>query len=662
MNGEPTSASPAVTKAATATAAGPGPCILTDFDLHLFGEGKHFDLYRKMGAQVVRAERAGAGSEGVHFSVWAPNAERVSVTGSFNGWSSESHPMRRLGETGVWHAFVPGLTPGALYKFHIVTRLGGASVDKADPFGFRMERRPGTASIVWEDGRYEWGDASWMNERTRRQSLDGPISIYEVHPGSWRRNDKGEEGWLTWSEMAATLVPYARDLGYTHLELLPVSEHPFDGSWGYQPVGYYAPTSRFGTPDDFRGFVDAAHQAGLGVILDWVPAHFPRDEHGLGFFDGTHLYEHADPRQGVHKDWGTFVFNFGRPQVLGFLLSNALFWLERFHIDGLRVDAVASMLYLDYSRGEGEWVPNRYGGRENLDSVAFLRRFNDLVHERFPGVLTIAEESTSWPMVTGPTSEGGLGFDLKWNMGWMHDTLEYMKADPLHRKALQSKLTFSLWYAYSERFLLALSHDEVVHGKRALLTKMPGDVPKRFASLRALYGIMVAHPGKKLLFMGGEIGQWREWSHDRQLDWHLLEEDPAHGALQRYVRDLNRTLASEPALHEADFDPSGFQWIDFKDADQSVVSFLRRARNLEDFLVVVAHFTPVTRPAYRVGVPSPGPYRVLLSSDDEEYAGTGLPETRRLLAEEREWHGLAWSIEITLPPLAVIYLKPDRSI
>jgi 1,4-alpha-glucan branching enzyme len=642
--------------------------VLTEFDLHLFGEGKHLDLYRKMGAQVVRASRGALGGresglpDGVHFAVWAPNAERVSVTGSFNGWSPDAHPMRLLDGTGVWQAFVPGLEPGALYKYHVVTRLGGAAVDKADPFGFFMERRPGTASIVWEDGSYRWGDAAWMEARPRRQALDGPISIYEVHPGSWRRKAEGEEGWLTWRELAATLVPYVRDLGYTHLELLPVSEHPFDGSWGYQPVGYYAPTSRFGTPDDFRAFVDAAHQAGLGVILDWVPAHFPRDEHGLGFFDGTHLYEHADPRQGVHKDWGTFVFNFGRPQVSGFLLSNALFWLDRFHIDGLRVDAVASMLYLDYSRGEGEWVPNQYGGRENLESVAFLRRFNDVVRERFPGVLTIAEESTSWPKVTGPTSAGGLGFDLKWNMGWMHDTLDYMKADPLYRKALQAKLTFSIWYAFSERFLLALSHDEVVHGKRALVTKMPGDVPKRFANLRALYGAMFAHPGKKLLFMGGEFGQWREWSHDRQLDWHLLDEDPSHHALLRYVRDLNRTLAAEPALHELDFDPPGFQWIDFQDSDQSVIAFLRMARNPEDFLVVVVHFTPVVRHSYRVGVPSPGTYRVLLSSDDEEYGGSGLPGPGEVEAEAKEWHGMEWSLEITLPPLAAVYLKPVRSL
>ena len=638
-----------------------GPSLLTDFDLHLFGEGNHFDLYRKMGAQVVRAKQGDGAMDGVHFSVWAPNAAGVAVVGSFNGWSPDAHPMRSLGDTGVWQAFVPGIAPGALYKYHVVTRLGGAAVDKADPIGFRMQRRPETASVVWEDGRYAWSDAAWMEARAKRQALDNPISIYEVHPGSWKRTREGEEGWLTWRELADTLIPYVRDLGYTHLELLPVSEHPFDGSWGYQPVGYYAATSRFGTPDDFRAFVDAAHQAGLGVILDWVPAHFPRDEHGLGFFDGTHLYEHADPRKGVHKDWGTFVFNFGRPQVSGFLLANALYWLDRFHIDGLRVDAVASMLYLDYSRGEGEWVPNQYGGRENLEAVAFLRRFNDLVHERFPGVLTIAEESTSWPMVTGPTSAGGLGFDLKWNMGWMHDTLDYMKADPLYRKALQAKLTFSIWYAHTERFLLPFSHDEVVHGKRALVTKMPGDVPKRFANLRALYGYMFAHPGKKLLFMGGEFGQWREWSHDRQLDWHLLDEDPSHRAMQRYVRDLNRTLAAEPALHELDFDPAGFQWIDFQDVDQSVIAFLRRARNPEDFVVVVVHFTPLVRRSYRVGVPSQGTYRVLLSSDDAEYGGSGLPDPREVEAEAKEWHGMEWSIEVTLPPLTALYLKPGRS-
>ena len=659
MKRDPIAPAAPATAAASASAER-GPSLLTPFDLHLIGEGTHVDLYRKMGAQVIRAE--GDGADGVHFSVWAPNAARVSVVGSFNGWKPNANPMRLLDQTGVWQAFVPGVEPGALYKYHVVTRLGGASVDKADPFGFRMQRRPGTASVVWEDGGYRWGDASWMEERAKRQALDAPISIYEVHVGSWRRNQEGDEGWLTWRELAESLVPYVRDLGYTHLELLPISEHPFDGSWGYQPVGYYAPTSRFGTPDDFRAFVDAAHRAGLGVILDWVPAHFPRDEHGLGFFDGTHLYEHADPRQGVHKEWGTFVFNFGRPQVSGFLLANALFWLDRFHIDGLRVDAVASMLYLDYSRGEGEWVANQYGGRENLEAVTFLRRFNDLVHERHPGVLTIAEESTSWPMVTGPTSSGGLGFDLKWNMGWMHDTLDYMKADPVHRKGLQSNLTFSVWYAWSERFLLPLSHDEIVHGKRALITKMPGDVPDRFANLRALYGYMFAHPGKKLVFMGGEIGQWREWSHDRQLDWHLLDEDPGHGALRRYVRDLNRTLAAEPALHELDSDAAGFQWIDFRDADQSVISFVRRARNPEDFVVVVAHFTPLPRRAYRVGVPSAGTYRVLLSGDDREFGGTGLPDRKEFEAEAVPWHGSAWSIELTLPPLAAVYLKPARTI
>jgi 1,4-alpha-glucan branching enzyme len=626
--------------------------VLSAFDLHLFGEGTHQRLHEKLGAQVM----VQGGARGVNFAVWAPNARRVSVIGDFNRWDARAHPMRLRGETGVWELFVPGLAPGELYKYDVRTHLGGLSLVKADPYGFAMELRPKSASIVWDPGRYRWKDAAWMAARAKRQAYDRPLAIYEVHPGSWKRVGAEENRWLTWRELASELVPYVKRMGFTHIELLPVTEHPYDGSWGYQPVGYFAPTSRFGTPDDFRAFVDAAHAAGLGVVLDWVPAHFPKDAHGLAFFDGTHLYEHADPRKGEHRDWGTYVYNLSRPQVSGFLLSSALFWLEQFHIDGLRVDAVASMLYLDYSRKEGEWVPNIYGGRENLEAIDFVRRFNTLVHERFPGTITFAEESTSWPQVTGPVDRGGLGFDYKWNMGWMNDMLGYMRLDPLYRGGQQNRLTFSLHYAYSERFLLPLSHDEVVHGKRSLLHKMPGSLEHKFANLRALYGYMTAHPGKKLLFMGAEIGQIGEWNFTSQVGWHLLEE-PLHAKLQTYVRALNRLLASEPALHEVDFHWEGFEWIDFQDAASSVVSFVRRAKDRADAIVVVANFTPVPRPGYRVGLPAPGRYVEIVNSDDAKWGGTGTGHPRGLAAEAVLWHGLEHSVEMTLPPLAVIMLK-----
>jgi 1,4-alpha-glucan branching enzyme len=630
--------------------------VLTDFDLHLFSEGNHFQLYNKLGAHSLEHQ----GVAGVCFAVWAPNAERVSVIGDFNNWDGRRHPMRTRGSTGLWELFIPGLKPGDIYKYEIKTRYMGYIAVKSDPYAFMMEMRPKTASIVWDLSRYTWGDADWMQtHRKARQALDAPISVYEVHLGSWRRVPEEGERWLTYREAADQLIPYAKELGYTHLELMPITEHPLDGSWGYQSIGYFAPTSRFGTPDDFRYFVDKAHQAGLGVILDWVPAHFPKDAHGLSFFDGTHLYEHADPRQGEHQDWGTLIFNFGRNEVRTFLLSSALFWLKEYHIDGMRMDAVASMLYLDYSRKEGEWLPNEYGGRENLAAVAFLKRFNELVHLEFPDILTFAEESTAWPMVSRPTYVGGLGFDLKWNMGWMHDMLEYIQHDPIHRRYHHNHLTFSLLYAFTENFILPFSHDEVVHGKRAMLAKMPGDYWQQFANLRALYGYMFGHPGKKLLFMGSEFGQWNEWDHDHSLDWNLLDFD-SHRNLKRYVGDLNHLYVSEPALYQIDFGWEGFQWIDFHDVDDSVISFIRRARNSDDCIVVVANFTPVPRMGYRVGVPKPGFYREVLNSDSEIYGGSNLGNFGGVPADEKAWQGQPYSVMMTLPPLGVVFLKPEK--
>ena len=625
--------------------------MLTALDLHLLNEGTHYRLYRKLGAHPVTHR----GVDGISFAVWAPNAQGVSVIGSFNGWNPSRHRMEPSGTSGVWELFVPELEPGHLYKFRIRTRHGGASIEKADPFGFAMELSPQTASIIWNLDRYRWEDEEWMAERGSRQSPDAPISIYEVHLGSWRRHVGG--GWFSYRELARTLIPYVKKMGYTHIQVLPILEHPFDGSWGYQVVGYYAPTSRFGTPDDFRYFVETAHQAGLGVILDWVPGHFPKDAHGLSFFDGTHLYEHEDPKKGHHPDWDTSIFNFGRPEVCSFLYSNALFWLDQYHIDGFRVDAVASMLYLDYSRKEGEWSPNEFGGRENLEAVAFLKKFNYVVHRHFPDAITIAEESTAWPKVSAPVRQGGLGFDYKWNMGWMHDTLEYAAKDPIYRRFHQSNLTFSLMYAFSENFVLPLSHDEVVHGKRALIRKMPGDTWRKFANLRALYGYMFGHPGKKLLFMGSEFGQEREWHHDRQLDWSLLEED-MHRRLQTYVRDLNRLYASEPALHSLDSSPRGFEWIDFDDAANSIVSFIRWGQSTDDCLVVIANFTPEPHRGYRVGVPLPGDYRQLLNSDYRKYGGSGLGVFATVTAQDEPWQDQPYSLLLTAPPLGVIFLKP----
>ena len=567
-----------------------GP-VLADFDLHLMSEGTHYRAWEKLGSH-----RLTIGSvTGVHFAVWAPNAQRVSVIGDFNRWDGRVHTMRKLAPSGVWEIFIPDLPDGTCYKYEVRTRQG-VLANKADPYARRFEVPPNTASIIWTDGQYRWGDDDWVRDRP---SLNGwherPVAVYEVHLESWRRVPEEGNRYLTYKELAEQLVPYVREMGFTHIELMPVMEHPFSGSWGYQVLGFFAPTSRFGSPDDFRSFVDTCHRHGLGVILDWVPGHFPKDQHGLAQFDGTSLYEHADPRKGEHLDWGTLIFNYGRNEVRTFLLSNALYWLEEFHVDGLRVDAVASMLYLDYSRPHGEWVPNQYGGRENLEAVSFLQHLNTETHGRMPGTITVAEESTSWAGVSRPTYVGGLGFTFKWNMGWMHDMLEYSGQDPIHRRWLHNKITFSLLYAFSENFVLPFSHDEVVHGKGSMLNKMPGDLWQKHANLRALYGYMYGHPGKKLMFMGCEIGQWREWNHDASLDWHLLEE-PMHRGLQRWVRDLNHTYQKEASLHQVDFEGAGYSWIDCNDNENSVVSMIRRARDPHDFTVIVVNFTPVPRP------------------------------------------------------------------
>jgi len=631
------------------------PPLLSDFDLHLIGEGTHYLNYEKLGAHV----REVAGVRGVHFGVWAPNARRVSVVGDFNRWDGRVHPMRRRGSSGVWELFLPDLEEGLVYKFEIRPNSSDVPLLKADPYSFSAELRPKSGSIVANIDRYTWGDAAWMTARGHRNWLEAPISIYEVHPGSWRRVAEEGNRWLTYRELADRLVPYVKQMGYTHIELLPVMEHPFDGSWGYQTVGYYAVTSRYGSPTDFMYLVDRCHQEGLGVIFDWTPAHFPRDAHGLEWFDGTHLYEHADPRQGAHPDWGTLVFNYGRNEVQNFLLSNALFWLDKYHLDGLRMDAVASMLYLDYSRKPGEWIPNEYGGRENLAAIAFLKRLNEVIHGRHPGVLTIAEESTAWPAVSRPTYLGGLGFSLKWNMGWMNDTLKYMELDPVFRKYHHNGVTFSMLYAFTENFILPLSHDEVVHEKNSLLHKMPGDMWQQFANLRLLYGYLYGHAGKKLLFMGGEFGQRAEWNYDTSLEWHLLEFE-SHRGLQRLVADLNRLYTAEPPLHEVDFDWRGFEWLDCNDADSSVLSFVRRAKDAEDFLVVVANFTPVVRENYRVGVPGAGFYREVMNTDAAVYGGSNVGNLGGVEAEPVPWLGHSYSLNLRLPPLGALFLKLRR--
>ncbi len=626
--------------------------VLTDYDLYLIGEGSHYKKYEKLGAHVMEIN----GIRGVHFAVWAPNVKRVSVVGDFNNWDGRRHQMRVLGSSGIWEIFIPGLDEGKVYKFEIKSKSNDIFL-KADPYAFYFEVRPKSASIVYNINNYRWNDRDWMDARPKKNWLESPIAVYEVHLGSWMRIPEEEGRYLTYRELAERLIPYAKEMGYTHIELLPITEHPLDASWGYQTIGYFASTSRHGTPDDFMYFVDSCHRNNIGVILDWAPAHFPKDAHGLGCFDGTALYEHADPRKGEHKDWGTLIFNYGRNEVRNFLISNALFWFEKYHIDGLRVDAVASMIYLDYSREEGEWIPNIFGGRENLEAIDFLKKFNQIAHQYYPGILTIAEESTAWTGVSRPTYLGGLGFSLKWNMGWMHDVLEYFTKEPVHRKFHHNNLTFGLLYAFTENFILVLSHDEVVHGKSAMLSKMPGDIWQKFANLRLLYGFMYGHPGKKLLFMGGELGQWDEWKHDHSVDWHLTQYEP-HQKLRKYVNDLNRLYKSEPALYEVDFNYWGFEWIDFRDWENSILSFIRRAKNQEDFLVVVCNFTPVPRYEYRIGVPSPGFYKEILNSDSSEYWGGNIGNAGGVFAEEVNWHGKPYSLNITVPPLATVVFKP----
>jgi 1,4-alpha-glucan branching enzyme len=631
------------------------PPTLSDLDLHLLGEGQHYRIYDKLGAHPATL----LGVEGAIFAVWAPSARRVSVVGDWNGWDGRWHPMRLHPGNGIWELFVPGVGEGARYKFEVLPGSGAPLAAKADPLAFAFEPdQPSTAAQVVVPGAPTWGDGAWMAERGRRQALDAPVSVYEVHLGSWRRVPEEGHRFLTYRELARTLPAYVREMGFTHVELLPVMEHPYYPSWGYQSLGYYAPTRRHGEPRDFAALVDALHQAGIGVILDWVPAHFPQDPHGLVFFDGSHLYEHEDPRLREHPDWGTRVFNYGRHEVANFLLGSALFWLERYHADGLRVDAVASMLYLDYSRPPGGWVPNVHGGRENLEAIAFLRRLNETVYARHPDVLMVAEESTAWPGVSRPTWLGGLGFGLKWNMGWMHDVLDYLRHDPVHRKFHHDRLTFGLLYAWSENFLLPLSHDEVVYGKGSLLAKMPGDEWQRFANLRLLYGFMWAYPGKKLLFMGGELGQPDEWHHDHSLPWHLLEAGPYHRGVQRLVADLNRLYREERALHEQDCRAEGFRWMDCADADQSVIAFVRLARDPDDLVLCVCNFTPVPRHDYRVGVPRPGYYIERLNTDAALYGGSNLGNAGGVATEPVPHHGQPCSLRLTLPPLGVLYLRP----
>jgi 1,4-alpha-glucan branching enzyme len=621
---------------------------LSGDDIYLFNEGTHARIHDKLGAHVMEVD----GRQGVYFAVWAPGAQHVAVVADFNDWDRSAHPLRRRGGSGVWEGFVPGVAEGATYKFHVVGE-GGWAGDKHDPMAFRSETPPKTASVVTKSS-HAWGDAAWMAERAAKAELEAPISIYEVHLGSWRRVPEEGDRWLGYREIAPLLVEHCRTLGFTHVELLPVMEHPFYGSWGYQVTGYFSPTSRYGTPDDLRYLVDVLHQAGIGVIFDWVPSHFPSDAHGLAYFDGTHLYEHADPRQGFHPDWNSSIFNYGRHEVRSFLVSNALYWLEQFHADGLRVDGVASMLYLDYSRAPGQWVPNLYGGRENLDAISFLRQLGDAVTEGFPGVLTIAEESTAWPMVTRSTHVGGLGFTLKWDMGWMHDTLRYLARDPVHRQWHQNELTFRILYAWNENYVLSLSHDEVVHLKGTMLSRMPGDRWQKHANLRALYGYMWAQPGKKHLFMGQEFGQIAEWNHDRSLDWHLLN-DSLHAGLQRWVGDLNRLYRELPSLHQWDCDPRGFSWIDFHDAERSVFAFMRQGE-AGGCTVVVLNFTPVPRQDYRIGVPRGGWWAERLNSDAQTYGGSGLGNEGGREAEPVPAHEQPWSVRLVLPPLGALFL------
>jgi 1,4-alpha-glucan branching enzyme len=631
-----------------------GPSLLTDHDIYLFKEGSHARLYEKLGSHLLTVD----GVQGTLFAVWAPNAEQVSVMGDFNGWNNGSHRLApRWDGSGIWEGFVPGIGNGSLYKYHVISHHQGYRVDKGDPYAVAWElaHKTGSASVVW-DLAYEWNDRDWMADRGRVNALDAPMAVYELHIGSWRRVPGEGNRSLSYRELADWLPGYLKDTGFTHVEFLPVMEHPFFGSWGYQVTGFFAPTSRYGSPQDFMHLVDRLHQERIGVILDWVPSHFPSDEHGLAYFDGTHLYEHEDPRKGFHPDWNSYIFNYDRHEVRSFLLSSALFWLDRYHADGLRIDAVASMLYLDYGRKHGEWVPNQYGGKENLGAIEFLRKMNEEVYRVFPDVQTVAEESTAWPMVSRPVFVGGLGFGMKWNMGWMHDTLFYFSREPVHRKYHQNQLTFSIWYAFTENFMLALSHDEVVHGKGSLMGKMPGDDWQKFANMRLLMGYLYTHPGKKLFFMGAEIGQWREWDHDGSVDWNLLNFGP-HQGLRRWVQHLNILYRGDKALHELDFDPAGFEWVDFSDADNSVISFLRRGRSPENAVLVACNFTPVPRYNYRIGVPAGGFWKELLNSDAPEYGGSGQGNFGGREALPEPSHGRSHSLQLTLPPLGMVVFK-----
>ncbi len=632
-----------------------GQSLLTDEDIYLFKEGNHFRLFEKLGAHAMTVD----GRPGTHFAVWAPNAARVSVIGDFNNWDPESHPLTaRWDGSGIWEGFIPGLGRGSLYKFDIISRLGGNRAQKGDPFAFYWEVPPRSASIVW-DLDFSWNDGEWLAKRGKRNDPHAPISIYEVHLGSWRRVPEENNRPLSYREIARPLAEYVKKMGFTHVELLPVMEHPFYGSWGYQTIGYFAPTSRYGTPQAFMFLIDYLHQNGIGVILDWVPSHFATDGHGLINFDGSHLYEHMDPRQGFHPDWKSYIFNYGRNEVRDFLISSAVFWLDKYHADGLRIDAVASMLYLDYSRKEGEWVPNKFGGRENLEALSFIKRFNEVVYGAFPDVQTFAEESTAWPMVTRPVHLGGLGFGMKWKMGWMHDMLEYFSQDPIFRKYHHDDLTFSMWYAYTENFILPLSHDEVVHGKGSLVGKMPGPEAEKYANLRLLFGFMYTHPGKKLLFMGGEFAQWREWVHEESLEWHALEY-PGHRGVQLWVKDLNELYGREPALHELDFEPAGFEWVDFGDVDRSIISYLRKGKSTKDVFLIVCNFTPVPEWNYRIGVPEGGLWEEVLNSDGREYGGNGLGNSGAAEAMPHPFHGRSHSLSLTLPPLGILAFKKEE--
>ncbi|HNW43711.1 MAG TPA: 1,4-alpha-glucan branching protein GlgB [Elusimicrobiales bacterium] len=626
--------------------------LLTDQDLYLFNEGNHVRLYKKLGAHLITRN----GTEGTHFAVWAPNASSVTVIGDFNGWNKTANPLTQRGHSGIWEGFVAGVKQGNNYKYQVTSKYNGFSAEKADPYAFASETPPKTASVVWQPA-YEWGDAEWMKNRGRANGLKSPVSIYEVHLGSWMRVPEEGNRSLSYAELADKLTDYVRQMGFTHIELMPITEHPFYGSWGYQTTGYFSPTGRYGKPEDLMLMIDRLHQNGIGVIMDWVPAHFPTDAHGLEFFDGTHLYEHADPRQGFHPDWKSSIFNFGRKEVKSFLLSSALYWLDKYHADGLRVDAVASMLYLDYSRKKGEWIPNRHGGNENLEAIAFLKQFNHVVYENYPDVQTYAEESTAWPMVSRPTYLGGLGFGLKWDMGWMHDTLNYLARDPVFRKYHHTALNFRMLYAFGENYVLPLSHDEVAHGKGSLLKKMSGTDWQKFANLRLLFGSMFAQPGQKLVFMGGEFAQWKEWNHDASLDWHETGHAP-HSGMQNWVRDLNRLYRSEPALHELNCSNSGFEWVDANDSQQSTLAYLRKAQDSDEVILAVCNFTPVTRLNYKVGVPQGGFWKELLNSDASGYWGGGLGNMGGTEAKEEPYHGRAYSLDITLPPLSIIFFKP----